>query len=118
MKGQRRQRGIEIASNRMLADVPDASVIVVNPTHYAIALQWSRASSGAPVCIAKGVDAMTLRIRQIAEESGVPIHSDPSTARALHATVEVGAEIAPDQFAPVAVAIRFAENMRRKARAR
>lgn len=118
MKGQRRQRGMEIASNRMLADVPDASVIVVNPTHYAVALKWSRSSAGAPVCVAKGVDAVALRIRELAEEAGVPIHSDPPTARALHATVEIGGEISPEQFAPVAIAIRFAEVMRRKARAR
>ena len=118
MKGQRRQRGMEIASNRMLADVPDASVVVVNPTHYAVALRWSRNSPGAPVCVAKGVDGIALRIRDTAEASGVPIHSDPPTARALHATVEIGDEIAPEHYAPVAVAIRFAEEMRRKARAR
>ena len=118
MKGQRRQRGMEIASNHMLADVPDASVILVNPTHYAVALKWSRTSPGAPTCLAKGVDAGALRIREMAEETGVPIHSDPPTARALHATIDIGAEITPEQFAPVAAAIRFAEEMRRKARAR
>ncbi|SFG95660.1 flagellar biosynthetic protein FlhB [Palleronia marisminoris] len=117
-KQQRRQRGMEIAMNQMMQDVPDASVIVVNPTHYAIALKWSRANPGAPVCVAKGVDEVALRIREIATKAGVPIHSDPPTARALHATTEIGAEIAPDHYAAVAVAIRFAEGMRKKARAR
>ncbi|WOI56185.1 flagellar type III secretion system protein FlhB [Palleronia sp. LCG004] len=114
-KQQRRQRGYEIAMNSMLSAVPEASVVVVNPTHYAVALQWSRNSPGAPVCVAKGVDEVARKIREAATEAGVPIHSDPPTARAIHATVDVGAEIEPEHFAPVAVAIRFAEEMRRKA---
>lgn len=118
MKQQRRQKGMEIASNRMMADVPDASVVIVNPTHYAIALKWSRSSPGAPVCVAKGTDMVAARIRETATQAGVPIHSDPPTARALHATVRVGEEIRADQYAAVAVAIRFAEAMRKKARFR
>ncbi|WP_375262474.1 flagellar type III secretion system protein FlhB [Palleronia sp.] len=117
-KQQRRQRGMEIAMNQMMRDVPEASVVVVNPTHYAVALKWSRTDAGGPICVAKGVDEVALRIREIATEAGVPIHSDPPTARALHATTEIGAEIAPDHYAAVAVAIRFAESMRQKARAR
>ena len=116
MKQQRRQRGMEIASNRMIADVPDASVVIVNPTHYAVALKWSRSSPGAPVCVAKGTDMIAARIREVANEAGVPIHSDPPTARALHATVRIGEEIRADQYAAVAVAIRFAEGLRKKAR--
>ncbi|MFN3952874.1 MAG: flagellar biosynthesis protein FlhB [Pararhodobacter sp.] len=117
-KQQRRQRGREIAMNQMIADVPKADVIIVNPTHYAVALKWDRKSKGAPVCVAKGVDEIALKIREKATEAGVPIHSDPPTARALHATTEIGQEIAPDHYAPVAAAIRFAELMRQKARAR
>lgn len=117
-KAQRRQRGQEIALNRMLAAVPEASVVVVNPTHYAVALKWDRSSPGAPECVAKGVDHSAARIREKAAEAGVPIHSDPPTARALHAVVEIGEEIRPEHYAAVAVAIRFAEDMKRKARAR
>ena len=116
MKSQRRQRAQAIAMNRMLADVPKADVIVVNPTHYAVALKWSRKSGRAPVCLAKGVDEAAARIREIAATAGVPIHSDPPTARALHASVETGQEIRPEHYAPVAAAIRFAESMRRRAR--
>lgn len=116
MKNQRRQKGYDIAMNRMLADVPDADVVVVNPTHYAIALKWSRLPGEAPICVAKGVDEIAARIREVANENGVPIHRDPPTARALHATVEIGQEIPPDQYQAVAAAIRFAENMREKAR--
>lgn len=118
VKAQRRQRAVEIASNRMLADVPKADVIIVNPTHYAVALRWSRQSRGAPVCVAKGVDAMAARIREIGATAGVPIRSDPPTARALFATVEIGAEVQPAHYRTVAAAIRFADSMRRRARNR
>lgn len=115
VKQQRRQRGYDIAMNKMLSDVPDASVIVVNPEHYAVALKWDKTSLGAPVCVAKGVDEVAARIRQTAAEAGVPIHRDPPTARALFASVEVGCEIEPSQYRAVAAAIRFAEAMRVRA---
>lgn len=118
MKQARRQKGYEIAMTQMMADVPKASVVIVNPTHYAVALKWDRATPGAPVCVAKGVDLVAARIREAAQEAGVPLHSDPPTARAIHAVVEVGQEIRPEQYAAVAVAIRFAEEMRKKASAR
>lgn len=118
MKAERRQRGVEISSNQMLADVKQADVIIVNPTHYAVALKWSRKSAGAPVCLAKGVDEIAARIREQAIEHGIPMHSDPPTARALFATVEVGEEIPKETYRAVAAAIRFAEAMRAKAKAR
>lgn len=117
MKGQRRQRAIEIATNRMLADVPDAAVVVVNPTHYAVALKWQRDAPGAPICIAKGVDEIAARIRERAIEAGVPISRDPPTARSIYENIEIGAEIRPEHYAAIAAAIRFAESMRKKARA-
>ncbi|MHA6327125.1 EscU/YscU/HrcU family type III secretion system export apparatus switch protein [Roseivivax sp. CAU 1753] len=117
-KQLRRQRAQEIAMNQMMTDVPKADVIVVNPTHYAVALKWSRKPGAAPICVAKGVDEVAARIRAVAEKASVPIKSDPPTARALHATVEIGAEIAPDLYRAVAAAIRFSEEMRAKARAR
>ena len=116
MKQQRRQRGYEIAMNRMLADVPEADVVVVNPQHYAVALKWSRSPGTAPVCVAKGVDEVAARIREVAAQAGVPIHRDPPTARAVYASVEVGQEIRPEQYQAIAAAIRFAEEMRRKMR--
>ena len=115
-KQARRQRAMDISRNQMMADVPTADVVIVNPTHYAVALKWSRAAGDAPVCVAKGVDAVAASIRKIAAESGVPIHSDPPTARALHTTTEIGDQIAPDHYRAVAAAIRFAEDMRRRAR--
>lgn len=116
VKQQRHQRAQEIATNQMMADVPKADVVVVNPTHFAVALKWSRAAGSAPVCVAKGVDEVAAAIRSAAGTAGVPIHSDPPTARALHATVEIGQEIAEEHYKPVAAAIRFAEAMRKKAK--
>ncbi|MBT0780134.1 flagellar type III secretion system protein FlhB [Paracoccus sp. pheM1] len=116
LKAARRQKGVDIVLSTMLADVEKADVIIVNPTHFAVALEWKRGSGRAPVCLAKGVDEVARRIRERAQEHQVPIWSDPPCARALHATVEIGHEIRPEHFAPVAAAIRFAEAMRKKAR--
>ena len=116
MKQARRQKGQAIAMNRMIAAVPGADVVVVNPTHFAVALTWDRAGGGVPICVAKGVDEVARRIRDAAAEAGVPVFSDPPTARALFATLEVGRPILPDQYRAVAAAIRFADLMREKAR--
>ena len=118
MKAQRRSRAEAIATNRMLLDVPKADVVIVNPTHFAVALKWTRARGTAPACVAKGEGEVALRIREIAGTAGIPVHSDPPTARALFATVEVGREIAPEHYRAVAAAIRFSDRMRRAARAR
>lgn len=118
MKGQRRQRGREIATNQMLAEVARADVIVVNPTHYAVALKWKRGDKTAPICLAKGVDDVAARIREKAAELGIPIHRDPPTARAIYATVDVGHPIRHEHFKAVAAAIRFAEAMRKRVKAR
>lgn len=116
VKQQRRQKGYELAMNQMLAEVPKADVIIVNPTHYAVALKWSRISGAAPECVAKGVDEIAARIREAGDENDVPIHSDPPTARALYASVEIGQEIHADHYRAVAAAIRFAEMIRANVR--
>ena len=97
-----------------LSAIEKADVVIVNPTHYAVALQWKRGSGRAPVCVAKGVDEVALRIRERARDHKVPIWPDPPAARAIHAGVKIGAEIEPEHFAAVAAAIRFAEAMRQK----
>jgi flagellar biosynthetic protein FlhB len=118
MKAQRRSRAEAIATNRMLLDVPKADVVIVNPTHFAVALKWTRAKGTAPVCVAKGEGEVALRIREVAATAGIPLHSDPPTARALFAATAVGREIAPEHYRAVAAAIRFSDRMRRAARAR
>lgn len=117
LKQERRQRAMSIAQNQMMGEVPKADVVIVNPTHYAVALKWSRRPGEAPVCVAKGVDEIALAIRHKAEEAKVPVHNDPPTARSLYATVKIGEQIAPDFYQAVAAAIRFAEAMRLKAKA-
>lgn len=112
LKQARRMRAQEIAHSQMMSDVPTADVIIVNPTHYAVALKWEGSRTAAPICVAKGVDEIALRIRAVASDSKVAIHSDPPTARALFAVVEIGQEIKPEHYAAVAVAIRFAEALR------
>jgi flagellar biosynthetic protein FlhB len=116
LKQERRARAQQVASRQMVAEVKTADVVIVNPTHYSVALKWSRKPGEAPVCVAKGIDQVALQIREIARENGVPIHSDPPTARALHARLQVGDQIQEDHFRAVAVAIRFAEEIRQKAR--
>ncbi len=113
MKQQRHQRGRERAMNHTLKDVETADVVITNPTHYAVALHWSRKKGEAPTCVAKGTDEFARAIRERAME-----RSDPPTARALHATVEVGQEIPPELYQAVATAVRFAEAMRQRARKR
>lgn len=117
LKAARRQKAVDIAMSKMLGDVESADVVIVNPTHYAVALKWNRGSGRAPVCVAKGVDEIAARIRERAATHQVPVWSDPPCARALHATVKLGEEIRRDHFAAVAAAIRFAEKMRERARA-
>ncbi|TJZ92551.1 flagellar biosynthesis protein FlhB [Paracoccus gahaiensis] len=117
LKAARRQRGVDLAMKQMLTDVAGADVVIVNPTHYAVALRWKRGTGRAPVCVAKGTDEVAARIRARAVREGVPIWSDPPCARAIHAEVRIGQEIRRDHFAAAAAAIRFAERMRQKARA-
>ncbi len=113
MKQRRRQKALALAAGQM-AEVPNASVVMVNPTHYAVALKWDPLVASAPVVVAKGVDAVALRIREIAINTDVPIHSDPPATRALFGVTEVGDPVPPDQYEAVAAAIRFAESIRRK----
>lgn len=116
MKANRRQKGVDMVMNRVLDEVAKADVIMVNPTHYAVALEWKRGSGRAPVCVAKGVGEVARRIRERGHDRNIPIWSDPPSTRAIYAVVEIGHEIHKEHFAPVAIAIRFAEAMSRKAR--
>jgi flagellar biosynthetic protein FlhB len=106
IKAKIRQLRQTRARKRMMAQVPKASVVITNPTHFAVALQYERGMN-APVCLAKGADAIALRIRAVAEEAGVPIVENPPLARALHATVELDQEIPPEHYKAVAEVISY-----------
>ena len=96
---------------RMMAAVPKASVIITNPTHYAIALQYERGMN-APVCLAKGIDNIALKIREVAAEHGIPVVENPPLARALHATIEVDEEVPPEHYKAVAEVIGYVMRLR------
>jgi flagellar biosynthesis protein FlhB len=106
MKGQMRRRQSELARRRMLADVPTADVVIVNPTHYAVALRYD-GTQPAPEVVAKGVDNIALAIRRAAEEAGVTIVHEAPLARALYRDVELGAQIPEELFAAVAQVLAF-----------
>jgi flagellar biosynthetic protein FlhB len=114
VRQQRRARAEEIATNRMLLDVPKATVVITNPTHYAVALQWDGQSNTVPKCVAKGTDETARRIRELAIQSGVPLHRDPRTARDLYANVKIGVSIDSAHFKAVAVAIGYARRMQKR----
>src|SRR6188474_1185958 len=97
---------------RMIAAVPKATVVITNPTHYAIALEYERGME-APVCVAKGVDALALKIREVAGKHSVPIVENPPLARALHATVEIDQQIPPEHYKAVAEVIGYVMRLRR-----
>lgn len=115
LKRERRSRAEAMAKSTMLADVAGADVVIVNPTHYAVALVWDRLGGGVPTCVAKGVDEMAMRIREQADLYNVAIHSDPPCARSLYATIEIGEGILPEHYAAVAAAIHFADSVKVKA---
>jgi flagellar biosynthetic protein FlhB len=101
-----KRRQMEAARARMMADVPEADVVVTNPTHYAVALRYD-GKKDAPEVVAKGQDLIAARIREIAREHGVPVISDPPLARALHAAVDVGRQIPEELFSGVAALLAF-----------
>lgn len=112
IKAKIRQIRFERAQKRMMAQVPLASVVVTNPTHYAVALQYNPGMS-APKLVAKGVDSMARRIREVAEEHGVPIVENPPIARAIHANVELEQEIPPAMYKAVAEIIGYVMKLKR-----
>jgi len=102
VKGKIRQLRRAMYRRFMMQEVPKATVVVTNPTHYAVALRYRQGVDRAPTVVAKGADHMAARIRQIAGESGVPIVENPPLARALHAQVEPGDEVPADLYTAVA----------------
>jgi flagellar biosynthetic protein FlhB len=101
---------MQMARARMMAAVPDADVVVTNPTHFAVALRYD-GSRTAPEVVAKGQDLVAAQIRRIAEEHDVPVVPDPPLARALHASVEIGQVIPQELYAAVARVLAFVYRM-------
>lgn len=107
IKAKIRQLQMQRATGRMMAAVPEASVIITNPTHYAVALKYDHGQMEAPLVVAKGVDAVALRIREVATEAKVPIVEAPPLARALFASVDIDRPIPIEHYAAVAEIIGY-----------
>ena len=114
VKGRIRALRQQRARERMMANVPNADVVITNPTHYAIALEYKPEEMTAPKLVAKGVDAVAFRIREVAEEHDVPIVENPPLARALYASVELDEQIPPEHFVAVAEVIGYVMRLKGK----
>ncbi len=114
VKGRRKQLMHARLKKRMMAAVPTATVVITNPTHFAVALRYEP-GMGAPICVAKGVDSLAFRIRAVATDAGVPVMENPPLARALHATVEIDDEIPAEHYRAVAEVIGFVLRLRKRA---
>ncbi len=104
----------ERAAQRMLQAVPNADVVVTNPTHFAVALAYKPDEMDAPRLIAKGQDFIAMKIREAAEENDITIYEDPPLARVLFATVEVDEEVPPEHYKAVAEVISFVWNLKKR----
>ncbi len=114
IKAKLRQLRFEKSRRRMMANVAKATVVVTNPTHYAVALRYEQGEMMAPICVAKGMDEVALKIREEAGKHKVPIIEDPPLARALYATVDLDEVIPQEHFAAVAKVISFILTRRRR----
>lgn len=114
VKNRLRQIRMQRARQRMMAAVPDATVVIANPTHYAVALKYEDGSREAPLCVARGVDLLALRIRQIAEANDVPVVENPPLARALYASMDIDQRVPLEHFAAVAKVIGYVLKLARK----
>lgn len=114
VKAKLRQIRHERSRRRMLAAVPQASVVITNPTHYAVALRYEPGETPAPICLAKGVDAVAARIREAAEAHAIPIVEDPPLARALFASADLDQPIPKEHYEAVAKVIGFILRLARR----
>ncbi len=114
VKGRIRQIQMKMSKQRMMGDVPDADVVITNPTHYAVALKYDNEKSDAPLVIAKGINFLALKIKDIALESKIPIVEDPTLARALYDQVEVEQEIPEGLYKAIAEIFTFVYNLNNK----
>lgn len=114
VKSKRKQKMREMSSKRMMASVPEATVVVTNPTHLAVAIQYKEGESSAPVVIAKGADRIALKIKEIAKENNVPIIEDKPLARLIYEEVDIDKEIPMDMYQAVAEILALVYKMKKK----
>jgi flagellar biosynthetic protein FlhB len=114
IKGKIKQRMREASMRRMMADIPKADVIITNPTHFAVAIQYDKEKALAPIVIAKGADFLAQRIKEVARENNVEIIENKYLARTLYATVDIGREIPEELYQAVAEVLAFVYNIKNK----
>ncbi|MBU6235956.1 MAG: flagellar type III secretion system protein FlhB, partial [Alphaproteobacteria bacterium] len=114
VKSRLRQLRMEKSRKRMMQNVPNSTVVVTNPTHFAVALRYEPDEMDAPVCVAKGQDLVALRIREIAEENGVIIVENPPLARTLFKVLDIDDVIPPEHYKAVAEVISYVFRMKKK----
>jgi flagellar biosynthetic protein FlhB len=117
IKGKLKQIRQQKARQRNLQNVPKATMVITNPTHFAVALRYIQGETPAPICVAKGTDELALRIREMATTLSIPIVEDPPLARALYAAVEIDDTIPKEHYAAVAKIVGFVMNAGKRRRA-
>ncbi len=112
VKSRIRKVQLEMSNKRMMQEVPEADVVVTNPTHYSVALKYDAATMESPKVIAKGVDLIALKIREIATKNNIPIVEDRVLARVLYSTIELGSEVPPKLYQAVAKVLSYVYQVR------
>lgn len=113
VKGRIRQLQYEMSQRRMMSDIPEADVVITNPTHYSVAIKYDQNAAGAPLMVAKGADNMAIKIREVANEYDVPILSSPALARAIYFNTEIGEQIPEGLFMAVAQVLAHVYQLQR-----
>lgn len=116
VKGRIRQMQRQMAQGRMMDNVPEADVVVTNPTHFSVALKYDQLNMNAPIVVAKGADIIAARIRELAQENEIPIFEAPPLARALYHTTEINDEVPAGLFVAVAQVLAYIFQLRGKTR--
>jgi flagellar biosynthesis protein FlhB len=114
VKGRIRRIQMQMAQKRMMSNVPNADVVITNPTHYAVALKYDNKVNSAPVVVAKGIDFLALKIKDVAKENRIPIIENPALARSLYEQIEVDKEIPSSFYKAMAEIFSYIYELKRK----
>ena len=114
VKGRIRRIQMQMAQKRMMSSVPNADVVITNPTHYAVALKYDNITDSAPKVVAKGIDFLALNIRDIAKKNKIPIIENPALARSLYDQIDVDREIPSEFYKAMAEVFSYVYELKRK----
>lgn len=114
VKGRIRRIQMQMAQKRMMSNVPDADVVITNPTHYAVALKYDNKVNSAPLVVGKGIDFLALKIKDVARENDIPIIENPALARSLYEQIDIDKEIPSDFYKAMAEIFSYVYELKRK----